>query len=471
MLQFIHAADIHIDSPLKGLTLFETAPVERIRSATRDAFCNLVQLALDERVAFVLIAGDLWDCDWPDAGPGIFFGSQAARLDKAGIPIFIVKGNHDAQSQLTSNIKNWPKNVTMFKHKKAHTELLEKWNVAIHGQSYAQQHVVEDLSAAYPPLVPGAFNIGMLHTCLDDGGTDYAPACLEKLIKRGYDYWALGHIHDRQDLSCDGVHIEFPGNLQGRSVRETGPKGCTLVTVADDHSVSTRFEALDVVRWEEISISADEADVDSAVHEVLAGAVAKADGRLLAVRIHVTGAVTTGQPLRDRVDAIAAELGDVWIEKILVKPAVHEKSDSGGAPLDVELRELIAEMQTNEDVTAEWMQDFLKLSGQLGECKDLEAAGALDNREQFRIWWRKLGRHSNGIYSSEIAGLWPLYEQDDSVSKRLGGSESALDSGAQRGWQEYCATWTAFSAFWHGRTRCSSPSGRHAARQPEASNG
>lgn len=391
MFQFIHAADIHLDSPLKGLTSFETAPVERIQSATRDAFRNLVQLALDERVAFVLIAGDLWDCDWPDSGPGLFFISQVARLDKAGIPVLVIKGNHDAHSQLTTNIKNWPRNLTMFKHKKAQTELLERWNVAIHGQSYAQQHVLEDLSADYPPPVPGTFNIGMLHTCLDDGGTDYAPACLEKLIQSGYDYWALGHIHDRQDLSCEGVHIEFPGNLQGRSMRETGPKGCTLVTVADDHSVFTRFEALDVVRWEEISIMADEASVDREVREALTGALANADGRLLAIRIHITGPVTTGQPLRDRMDAIAAELGDVWIEKILLKRAAQEHSDSGAAPLDIELRELIAEMQANDDVTAEWMRDFLKLSDQLSECKDLEPGGALQKHEQFRNMVAQVG--------------------------------------------------------------------------------
>jgi exonuclease SbcD len=391
MFQFIHAADIHLDSPLKGLTHFETAPVERIQSATRDAFRNLVQLALDEHVAFVLIAGDLWDCDWPDSAPGLFFISQVARLDKAGIPVFVIKGNHDAHSQLTGNIKNWPKNVTMFKHKKAHTELLEKWNVAIHGQSYAQQHVPEDLSETYPTPVAGAFNIGMLHTCLEDGGTDYAPACLEKLVQRGYDYWALGHIHDRQDLSRDGVHIEFPGNIQGRSMRETGPKGCTLVTVAEDHSISTRFEALDVVRWEEISITADEASVNSKVREAMAGEVAKAGGRLLAIRIHIAGTVTTGQPLRDRLDAIAVEFGDVWIEKISVKSAAQQKSDSGATLLDDELRELIAEMQANDDLAAEWMQEFVKLSQQLDECKDLESAGALLERDQFRNMVAQVG--------------------------------------------------------------------------------
>jgi DNA repair exonuclease SbcCD nuclease subunit len=384
MFQFIHAADIHLDSPLKGLTNFETAPVERIQTATRDAFRNLVQLALDERVAFVLIAGDLWDCDWPDAGPGLFFISQVARLDKAGIPVFVIKGNHDANSQLTTNIRNWPKNVTIFKHKKAHTELLAKWNVAIHGQSYAQQHVLEDLSGAYPAPVPGAFNIGMLHTCLEDGGTDYAPACLEKLVKRGYDYWALGHIHDRQDLSREGVHIEFPGNLQGRSMQETGPKGCTVVTVADDHTVSTRFEALDVVRWQELSVEANDGNLENEVRLALTRQLANVAGRLLAVRLHIKGEVVSGQTLRDRLDAIAVELGDVWIEKILVKLPAGTKHDDGGAPLDAELREILAEMRTDDYVVSVWMQDFVKFSEQLGEFQDLDATAALRMREKFR---------------------------------------------------------------------------------------
>lgn len=111
---------------------FEGAPVERIQTTTRQAFRNLVQLAIDVRVEFVLIAGDLRDCDWPDSAPGLFFIQQAARLGKARIPIFVVKGNHDAESKLTSAIRHWPANVTSFSHKKPHTVLLEKYNVATH---------------------------------------------------------------------------------------------------------------------------------------------------------------------------------------------------------------------------------------------------------------------------------------------------------------------------------------------------
>ena len=383
MFQFIHAADIHLDSPLRGLMRFDSAPVERIQSATREAFQNLVQLAIDECVAFVLIAGDLWDCDWPDSAPGLFFINQAARLGKAGIPIFVVKGNHDAHSQLTTAIRRWPENVTMFSHKKADMVLLSKWNVAIHGQSYAAQHVTGDLSAGYPPPVPGAFNIGLLHTCLEDGGTDYAPACVDKLAASGYQYWALGHIHQRRDLSRDGVHIEFPGNPQGRSIRETGPKGCSLVTVADDRTVTSRFEPLDVVRWQELTVAGDDDDIENRVRQALEQALAANAGRLLAARLHIKGSVTGGEALRDRLNAVAVEVGDVWIEKILVeaRPGVARWS----LPVDEELRELIAAVQLDDAMAAEWMAEFTKLRAQLsGELAETEAAKSLDGKQAFR---------------------------------------------------------------------------------------
>jgi exonuclease SbcD len=396
MFQFIHAADIHLDSPLRGLMNFEGAPVERIRSATREAFRNLVQLAVDERVAFVLIAGDLWDCNWPDSAPGLFFIQQAVRLGKVGIPIFVIKGNHDAESKLTSAIRHWPENVTFFSNKKPHTLNLEKWNVAIHGQSYGQQQVTQDLSEKYPEPVPGAFNIGLLHTCLEDGGTDYAPACIAKLAARGYEYWALGHIHQRQDFSLNGVHIEFPGNLQGRSIRETGPKGCSLVTVDDDYTVTSRFQPLDVVRWQELSVVAEDSGLEGEVRDVLEKAVAQSDGRLLAVRIQVIGWVTGGQSLRDRLDAVAVEVGDVWLEKIVVtaprrrgeSPMINELP----SPVTAEIQRLIASIHADDGVLSEWMAEFAELRGRFaGELGGAEAVEALSEKQAFRKLLSRVG--------------------------------------------------------------------------------
>jgi DNA repair exonuclease SbcCD nuclease subunit len=396
MFKFIHAADIHLDSPLRGLMRFEGAPVGRIQSATREAFQNLVQLAIDERVAFVLIAGDLWDCDWPDSAPGLFFIQQAVRLGNAGIPIYVIKGNHDAESKLTSAIRRWPKNVIFFDHKKPHTLTLEEWNVAIHGQSYRQQQVTEDLSAAYPPPVQGAFNIGLLHTCLEDGGTDYAPASIANLVARGYEYWALGHTHHRQDLSRDGVHIEFPGNPQGRSIRETGPKGCSLVMVDSDRTVTSRFEPLDTVRWQELSVVSDDSGLEGAVREALEKAVAGSDGRLLAVRLEVIGCVTGGQALRDRLDAVAVGVGDVWLEKIVIIPPSSNGNAPGTGmlptPVTAEIRQLIASLQGDDGALSSWMAEFSELRGRFaGDLGGVDALQALNEKQAFRALLTHVG--------------------------------------------------------------------------------
>jgi len=396
MFKFIHAADIHLDSPLRGLMRFEGAPVSRIQSATREAFRNLVQFAIDENVAFILIAGDLWDCDWPDSAPALFFIQQAARLGRAGIPIYIVKGNHDAESKLTSSIRHWPENVKFFNHKKPHIMAIESLNVVIHGQSYSQQQVTEDLSAGYPGPIRGAFNIGLLHTCLEDGGTDYAPTSVEKLVQRGYEYWALGHIHQRQNLNRDGVHIEFPGNLQGRSMRETGPKGCSLVTVGDDHCVTSRFEPLDTVRWEQVSVRSDDNGLECAVRKAMQQAVARADGRLLAVRLEVIGSVNSGQRLRDRLDALAVEVGDVWLEKVLVNPSLDKGEPSGKlsiyAPLALEIRDLIASLKADKGALSQWMGDFSELRGRfVGELGIGESAQLLNEQKAFQELVEKVG--------------------------------------------------------------------------------
>src|ERR1039458_4377926 len=259
MFQFIHAADIHLDSPLRGLSSFEGEPVEQIRTAARRAFESLVHLAIRESVAFVVIAGDLWDGDWPDAGPGLFFIKQAKRLRQADIPVYVVKGNHDAENALTRELR-YPDNVHFFGHLRPETAprgerehfdaRLKQLNVAIHGQSFREANITGDLAAVYPAPVPGAFNIGLLHTCLDGDSRHYAsaPASVDALAAKGYQYWALGHVHQRRAVERNGVPIVFPGNLQGRYIPETGPKGCELVTVDDGGRTVSPFERLDVVR-------------------------------------------------------------------------------------------------------------------------------------------------------------------------------------------------------------------------------
>jgi exonuclease SbcD len=330
MLKFIHAADIHLDSPLRGLQDHEGAPVGEMRGATRRAFENLTELAIEEQVAFVLLAGDLYDGDWRDYNTGLFFTRQMARLQEAGIKAFVVAGNHDAASQITKVLRP-PQNVHVFTTRAPDTVVLEDLGVAVHGQGFPTRAVTEDLAQQYPLANPDLFNIGLLHTSLDGrpGHEAYAPCTVHSLRSRGYHYWSLGHVHRREVVSQD-PWIVFPGNIQGRHARETGPKGCSLVTVEEGRVARVEHRPLDVVRWVVCAVDMTEVltldDVYDRVGNALAGAADASEGRLSAVRVQLSGACAVHARLRAARERVINECrslagnlvsGDLWVEKVV----------------------------------------------------------------------------------------------------------------------------------------------------------
>ena len=327
-MRFIHASDLHIDSPLRGLDRYDGAPVDRLRSATRSALERLVDRALTERVDFLLLAGDIYDRDWQDFHTGLFFRGQMVRLERAGIRCFIVQGNHDAQGVISRQL-TLPSNVTVFSSRAAQTIRLDDLSVAIHGRSFPEREVNEDLVPSYPPPVPGFFNIGLLHTSLTGsaGHDTYAPTDLPTLVAKGYDYWALGHVHAREVLN-ERPRIVFCGNLQGRHAKETGAKGCELVTV-EAGRVEAEFIALDVVRWSQLSVPLDGVDRLESLNEAFARALepvlAGTTDRLHAVRVTLTGStelhrLEAAQPgtLAAAMHAAAQDIGtaEIWIEQV-----------------------------------------------------------------------------------------------------------------------------------------------------------
>ena len=354
-MKFIHAADVHLDSPLRGLERYEGAPVDEIRGATRRAFDNLVELAIEEEVAFVLLAGDLYDGDWKDYNTGLYFIDRMRRLESAGIRVFIVAGNHDAASQITKQLR-LPDNVTLFSTSKPETTVLEDPGVAVHGQGFAKREVTQDLSTGYPQADPHRFNIGLLHTCLDGkpGHEPYAPCTVDGLRSKGYQYWALGHIHNREIVSQE-PWIVFPGNIQGRHARETGPRGCTLVTVDNGEVETVEHRDLDVLRWSGCTVDVTEcASVDEVyeqVRESLQQVLDEADGRPVAARLILQGNCSVHSVLHSDLNhwvqeyrALAAGLGGagMWLEKVVLKtrPAVAmdellERDDALGGLLRV----------------------------------------------------------------------------------------------------------------------------------------
>jgi exonuclease SbcD len=331
-MRFIHAADIHLDSAIHGLERYEGAPVDEIRSATRRAFDNLIELAIEEEVAFVLLVGDLYDGDWKDYNTGLYFVERMGRLREAGIRVFVVAGNHDAASQITKHLR-LTDNVTLFSTRSPEQVVVEDLNVAVYGQGFATRAVTDDLSQGYPQGDLQLFNIGLLHTCLDGkpGHEPYAPCTVDGLRSKGYQYWALGHVHKREEVSQD-PWIVFPGNIQGRHIRELGPKGCTLVAVESGEIVVVEHRDLDVMRWSlcELDVSASETvdDVYEQVREGLQSALDGAEGRPVAVRLVLQGACSAHSTLhadRDRwiqeYRALATGLGGagIWLEKVAIK--------------------------------------------------------------------------------------------------------------------------------------------------------
>lgn len=342
---FIHTADIHLDSPLRGLEGMEGPAVERIRTATRKAFENLVTEAVEREVDFVVIAGDLYDGDWRDYQTGLFFVRQMGRLSQADIPAYILYGNHDAESKITKSL-SLPGNVNIFSAKRPETFRLESINAAIHGRGYADRDVTENLAASYPEPVRGAFNIGVLHTGLGgmDGHANYAPCILGELLAKGYDYWALGHVHQGRVIN-ENPHVVFPGNLQGRHIRETGPKGAYLVTVEDNDITGFSLIHTDVVRWEVVKVDITGCEriseaaerVGNALEEAIAG---RADDRMLACRVELEGStkihdslLVSGEHILAEARAAALGFGDeaAWVERVVVStvPARTEDMDAG----------------------------------------------------------------------------------------------------------------------------------------------
>ncbi len=330
MFHFIHTADIHLDSPLKGLEAHEDAPVEEIRGATRRAFDNLIDLAIEEQVAFVLIAGDLYDGDWKDYNTGLYFAGRMGRLDKAGIKVFIVSGNHDAASNTTKTMP-LPDNVTIFTHKGPQSISLDELGVIIHGQSYSKKATTDNLAAGYPQHDTDYFNIGLLHTSLTgrENHENYAPCSLGELKSKGYDYWALGHVHKREVVSEDPIII-FPGNIQGRHIKETGSKGATLVTVEDGRITDLEMRELDVLQWAICDVDLSDCETTENVYDEVRSAFEqerdRVDSKTLALRLILTGRCPVHAHLLDRTfqlteefRAIAESIGDVWLEKVKFK--------------------------------------------------------------------------------------------------------------------------------------------------------
>jgi DNA repair exonuclease SbcCD nuclease subunit len=345
--RFVHAADLHIDSPFKGLMAADDAVAERLREATYAAFENLIRLCKEEHADFLVVAGDVYDGADRSPRAQIRFHKGLSELAEEGIESFVVHGNHDPLDGQLSSL-TWPDEVHIFGD-------VVSWATArrngealadVQGVSYPTTVVTENLALSFSrPRSQDIFNIGILHCNVGgiEGHDNYAPCTVNDLKEVGLDYWALGHVHARQTLSDARPTIQYPGNTQGRDPGEPGARGCMIVDVGPDGTAVTRFQALDVVRWETRVVPIDGvAGIDglyTRISEVLDGLRSVAQGRDVVCRLTLTGRGPMHKELKrgDATGGLTDELRSgalssspwIWIERI---------SDRTRPELDLEAR-------------------------------------------------------------------------------------------------------------------------------------
>lgn len=348
--KFLHAADLHLDSPLLGLAAKSPDFASRVELASRQSFENLIDLAVAEQVAFVVLAGDVFDGDLRNFQTGLFFTSAMRRLEEAGIRVFLISGNHDAENRYAGRLR-YSANVHLFSARSAESVAIEEFGVVLHGQSFPQRDVFENLARDYPTPIANQFNIGVLHTaCAGSEGphVSYAPCTVEQLVNHGYDYWALGHVHARVVLN-EYPHVVYPGNLQGRHPREAGAKGATLVTVEDGRIVACEPRELDVVRWARITVDiSDASSVEGAfdlVREAVEAICLDAGDRPIALRLRLEGESVLDSELvlgqataREDLQSLLASLrGEIWLEKLEVATRPPTRAEAADPTVSGEL--------------------------------------------------------------------------------------------------------------------------------------
>lgn len=316
-VRILHAADIHLDSPLRGLDgTADEQTVHELRHATASALANLVDLALQEQPSAVVIAGDLYDGDAKDYQTGRQFIREMERLNGAEIPVIVIAGNHDAASVITHTLTP-PPNVKILSTERPETVTYPDLGLAFHGQGFPDRAVMDNLVANYPKRIPELINVGLLHTSLAgyEGHDPYAPCTLDDIAATGYEYMAMGHIHTRVDPLIKGrTTAAFSGNLQGRHIRETGPKGAYMVTLSRDGQAQLQFEPLDVARWELVGMDVAEVhefpELLTRVEQRLREVKTEAGNRIVAVRLVLEGESDVAFALPER-EALHEEIKSV----------------------------------------------------------------------------------------------------------------------------------------------------------------
>jgi DNA repair exonuclease SbcCD nuclease subunit len=338
-LSFIHTADLHLDSPFSGLRQVDAEVAALLKDATFQAFDNVVDLALKNKVDFLLVAGDVYDSADRSLRAQLRFADGLKRLADAGIRSFVCHGNHDPLDGWSASL-NWPEEVHIFGAKLESVSLaLRGANVVrIHGVSYPHSRIDNSFGKGFERQGPEPFQVGLFHCSVgsDPAHETYAPRTLDELVAANLDYWALGHVHTHRVLKKEHPFIAYSGTTQGRHIREPAPRGCLFVRVNANGKVAARFEPVDAARWFFHELYIDDLETEGDLLKALEGICEKmrdaalerpAIGRIiLRGRGPLHSVLRRPQVVEDLTERLREtgleSTAPVWIERILVNTSI-----------------------------------------------------------------------------------------------------------------------------------------------------
>lgn len=291
---FIHCADLHLGEPFSGISVGMTGNWDAaINKATFRSFETIVDTAIEHRVDALLISGDVYNSDHHSLAAQMAFARELYRAAEYGIESFIIHGNHDPIEDWRAEIPLPPQAHVFGAGEAACVPIKRngKKVANVYGISYRTTHVHENLAAQFKQS-EDVFSIGMLHTEVGNKNSPYAPCSLDDLVHAGMDYWALGHVHTRSILS-KSPYVVYPGNIQGRNVTESGPKGCYLVEVGQYGTISTKFIETNSIRWMDMEVDISGVDqIEALIRKIRAERLTlrEAVGKPVILRLIFTGA-------------------------------------------------------------------------------------------------------------------------------------------------------------------------------------
>lgn len=299
--RFAHVADLHLDTPFSGLARVEPELAERLRDASLRAWDNVVAECVARAVAFVVVAGDVYDGARAGVRAQLRFLRGLERLSAAGIEVFVVHGNHDPRGGAWPVVREWPRGVHVFGHERVEQRVVERDGRAlavVGGVSYREQRVTDNLALGFRRSARDAPHVAVLHCNVGDDPAHgrYAPCSLDDLARAGQDYWALGHVHARRVLREHGPAVAYPGNTQARHPNEPGPRGFLVVEVGPDRRFSPEFVPADAWRFATLELDVGGSrpvgslpELEARLLERAAGLVGEHAGRGLILRARLTG--------------------------------------------------------------------------------------------------------------------------------------------------------------------------------------